>query len=292
MRAVRSIAYLPVGLLALVLSAARCGGASSGPLGEAPVEDSGAMANSGSGSASGGGGGTSGGGSTSGSASSGVARSGGSGGSGGDSGRGGGTGTSGSAGSGSPIDAGREDAGGDAGRSGDGGVHACFNTTACGAGQSCCGSTCCNPGQLCCPVGGPVPTVDPYYCMTPTAGQKTCPSSCAPKCVSDRNVKRDIEPVDPNTILESVARMPVSTWSYRSDDPSVRHLGPMAQDFRAAFGLGDTDRAYDPIDAHGVAFAAIKGLYDQMREQSARIERLERENEALRERRCAEGPLR
>jgi len=102
--------------------------------------------------------------------------------------------------------------------------------------------------------------------------------------VSDRNVKRDIEPVDDQAVLQSVARMPISTWSYKSDDPSVRHLGPMAQDFHAAFGLGDTDKAYDPIDAHGVAFAAIRALNEQVQEQNARIERLERENRDLLER--------
>jgi hypothetical protein len=100
--------------------------------------------------------------------------------------------------------------------------------------------------------------------------------------VSDRNVKRDIEVVDEQAVLESVSRMPISTWSYRSEDPSVRHLGPMAQDFHAAFGLGDSDRQYDAIDAHGVAFAAIKALNERLQEQSARIERLERENRELR----------
>ena len=83
-------------------------------------------------------------------------------------------------------------------------------------------------------------------------------------------------------VLESVARMPVSTWSYKSDDPSVRHLGPMAQDFYAAFGLGDTDRGYNSIDAHGVEMAAIKALYNRLEEQQAHIERLERESEELR----------
>ena len=83
--------------------------------------------------------------------------------------------------------------------------------------------------------------------------------------MSDRNLKRDIEPVDEQGVLESVARIPVSTWSYKNDDPSVRHLGPMAQDFHAAFGLGSTDRAYDPIDAHGVELAAIKALYERVR---------------------------
>jgi hypothetical protein len=128
-----------------------------------------------------------------------------------------------------------------------------------------------------------VTPVDPYYCLTPTASQPTCPASCAPKCVSDRNVKRDIEPVDEQAVLEGVSRMPISTWSYRSEDPSVRHLGPMAQDFKAEFGLGDSDRSYDAIDAHGVAFAAIKALSEQVRDQNARIERLERENRELRQ---------
>jgi hypothetical protein len=83
-------------------------------------------------------------------------------------------------------------------------------------------------------------------------------------------------------VLERVGRIPVSTWSYKSEDPSVRHLGPMAQDFYAAFGLGDTDRAYNAIDAHGVALAAIKALYERSIEQDARIERLESENAELR----------
>lgn len=90
-------------------------------------------------------------------------------------------------------------------------------------------------------------------------------------------------PVDPAQVLETVAQLPVSTWSYKSDDPSVRHMGPMAQDLHAAFGLGNTDKAYNPVDAHGIELAAIQGLYLRMQEQQARVERLERENAALRE---------
>jgi hypothetical protein len=76
--------------------------------------------------------------------------------------------------------------------------------------------------------------------------------------------------------------MSISTWSYKTDDPSVRHIGPMAQDFYSAFGLGDTDRGYYPVDAHGVALAAIKALAEQVQEQNARIDRLEHENSELR----------
>jgi hypothetical protein len=151
----------------------------------------------------------------------------------------------------------------------------------CGGAKTCCGTSCCSAGQLCCEEEGPVGTPYPV-CFTPTASQPTCAPGCAPLCKSDRNLKRDIEPVDEQAVLESIARVPVSTWSYKSDDPAVRHLGPMAQDFYAAFGLGDTDRAYNPIDAHGAALAAIKALYERSREQDARIERLERENRELR----------
>jgi hypothetical protein len=104
--------------------------------------------------------------------------------------------------------------------------------------------------------------------------------------VSDRNLKSAIAPIDEQAVLEGVARMPISTWSYKSDDPSVRHLGPMAQDFHAAFGLGSTDRAYDPIDAHGVELAAIKALYARLRAQEEHIERLERENQELQHGAC------
>ncbi len=157
----------------------------------------------------------------------------------------------------------------------------CADAGTCGAGSTCCGSSCCASGQICCKDEGPV-TGAPS-CYTPTAQAPTCPQGCAPLCQSDRNIKRDIVPVDEQAVLEGVAQMPIATWSYKTDDPSVRHLGPMAQDFHEAFGLGNTDRAYDPIDAHGVAFAAIKALNEKLEQQSARIEKLEAENARLRE---------
>jgi hypothetical protein len=130
--------------------------------------------------------------------------------------------------------------------------------------------------QLCCSVG---PVGLYYRCVTPTTNPPRCPV-----IVSDRNVKRDVRPVDEQAILQGVANMSVSSWSYKTDDPSVRHMGPMAQDFYSTFGLGDTDRGYYPVDAHGVALAAIKALAEQVQEQNARIERLERENRELQDR--------
>ncbi|HGX93328.1 MAG TPA: hypothetical protein ENK35_08445, partial [Candidatus Tenderia sp.] len=99
---------------------------------------------------------------------------------------------------------------------------------------------------------------------------------------SDRNLKENFEPVDPQAVLEQVAQLPITTWNYKVEDPSVRHLGPVAQDFYAAFGLGADDTHIASLDASGVALAAIQGLYRQNQEQAARLEALERENAELR----------
>jgi Chaperone of endosialidase len=97
---------------------------------------------------------------------------------------------------------------------------------------------------------------------------------------SDRNVKERFETVDPRVILAAVATLPIERWSYKGE--AVRHLGPMAQDFAAAFGLGADDRHIFPLDAAGVALAAIQGLQALVRTQATRLEALERELTALR----------
>jgi hypothetical protein len=88
---------------------------------------------------------------------------------------------------------------------------------------------------------------------------KLAPGSGAWSTLSDRNVKSNIEPVDPAQILNRLDALPVSEWSYTAEG-SVRHLGPMAQDFRAAFNLGEDDTTISTVDEEGVALAAIKAL--------------------------------
>jgi hypothetical protein len=78
--------------------------------------------------------------------------------------------------------------------------------------------------------------------------------------VSDRNAKENFAPVDPQDVLEKVVALPLAMWNYKSQDASIRHLGPMAQDFKAAFGLGADHTSIATVDADGVALAAIQGL--------------------------------
>jgi hypothetical protein len=85
---------------------------------------------------------------------------------------------------------------------------------------------------------------------------------------SDRAQKLDIVPIDPTDVLARVVSMPIAEWSYIAA-PGVRHMGPMGQDFRAAFGLGATDKGIATVDADGVALAAIQGLNAKLESEVA-----------------------
>lgn len=98
---------------------------------------------------------------------------------------------------------------------------------------------------------------------------------------SDRDQKAGFEPVDTRAVLDKVATMPISRWHYKSDEDSVPHVGPMAQDFHAAFGVGPDERHITTVDADGVALAAIQALKQMVDEKDAKIEALEKRLEAL-----------
>jgi len=107
--------------------------------------------------------------------------------------------------------------------------------------------------------------------------------------LSDSNAKTDIRPVDYRNILAKVAALPVTEWRYKHD-PRRRYIGPMAQDFHAAFGLGFDDKHISTLDTDGVTLAAIKGLVQEIEnqdqvldEREAQIDRLEDSLRQLRE---------
>jgi len=88
--------------------------------------------------------------------------------------------------------------------------------------------------------------------------------------LSDRNAKENFSSVDPSEVLARVASMPVMTWNYKSQDEGIRHIGPTAQDFRKAFGVGESETGITTVDADGVALAAIQGLVEELRLRDAR----------------------
>jgi hypothetical protein len=176
-------------------------------------------------------------------------------------------------------DAGPSDGGGADGGASDAGVDASGDGGTCGAMNGpCCSPTNsgCTNGLTCCQ-GVPYPV------------QGICQMQCT--AVSDYHQKSGFEPVNPEAVLERVRSLTMTSWSYDAEDPSVRHMGPMAQEFRQAFGLGDSDRTIYPVDGVGVSLAAIQALGDAVdelrsenRDLAAKNARLEVELRALRAR--------
>ncbi|HEU0301490.1 MAG TPA: tail fiber domain-containing protein [Longimicrobium sp.] len=108
-----------------------------------------------------------------------------------------------------------------------------------------------------------------------TAGVQLAAGASAWSVVSDRDRKENFLAVDGEDLLARLRGVPVTSWNYLSQDRSIRHMGPMAQDFYAAFGLGESDVLISSIDIDGVSLAAVQAL-------SARTDALRAENEALR----------
>jgi hypothetical protein len=94
---------------------------------------------------------------------------------------------------------------------------------------------------------------------------------------SDRNLKTGFQAINSAAVLRDLSAMPISTWSYKSEGDTVRHLGPTAQDFAAAFHLGQDDKHITTLDESGVALAAIQELYRENQE-------VYRENQELKQR--------
>ena len=82
-------------------------------------------------------------------------------------------------------------------------------------------------------------------------------------------------------MLAKVSALPLQSWHY-TNAPGTRHVGPMAQDFQAAFGLGADDKSIATVDADGVALAAIQGLDEITKSQAAEIAALRRQLAELR----------
>jgi trimeric autotransporter adhesin len=100
--------------------------------------------------------------------------------------------------------------------------------------------------------------------------------------ISDRNVKENFKPVDCEAVLDKVASLPLTTWNLKTQPHDIRHIGPMAQDFKAAFDVGEDERHISTTDADGVALAAIQGLNRKLKDQESEITALKEQVVSLR----------
>ncbi len=126
-----------------------------------------------------------------------------------------------------------------------------------------------------------------YTNSAATVGASLYPGSGSWSVISDRNLKENFASVNNRDILARLASIPVQTWNYTTQDASIRHIGPMAQDFASAFNVGENNTTISTVDAQGVALAAIQGLYQQNQELksqnadlTARLSKLEQNTTA------------
>jgi hypothetical protein len=113
----------------------------------------------------------------------------------------------------------------------------------------------------------------------PIAGVELPSGGGAWSSLCDRNAKENLAAINPREVLDKVSRLSIATWNYKSQDAAIRHIGPMAQDFAAAFQVGENERRITTVDADGVALAAIQGLNQKLeatvKEKDAKIQALE-----------------
>jgi hypothetical protein len=100
----------------------------------------------------------------------------------------------------------------------------------------------------------------------PLSGVRLSPGGGSWESLSDVNAKTSIQPVDGSLVLAALMSIPVSTWSYKGQEPSIRHIGPMAQNFYSAFQVGTDNRYISTVDEEGVALAAIQQLYRMLQQ--------------------------
>jgi hypothetical protein len=103
---------------------------------------------------------------------------------------------------------------------------------------------------------------------------------------SDRNAKTAISPLNTPEVLTKLTALPISQWAYKRT-PTVKHIGPMAQDFKAAFGLGADDKHLAPGDLAGVAVVGVQALHEMIEVREAQIAEQQTEIVDLKERLAA-----
>ena len=97
----------------------------------------------------------------------------------------------------------------------------------------------------------------------------------------DRNKKTNFEKVDYEAVLEKLGKVPVTKWNYKGIE-GEKYIGPMAQDFYAAFQLNGTDSlGINSISEMGVSLAAIHGLIERTDKLKATLDELQGEKEKV-----------
>jgi len=98
---------------------------------------------------------------------------------------------------------------------------------------------------------------------------------------SDKNLKENFEDIDLKTILKKITILEISTWNFKDNNSSLRHIGPMAQDFYRIFKVGIDDKHIAPMDMASVALVGVQALEQKLKEKDNELQSLKAEMRQL-----------
>jgi len=99
-------------------------------------------------------------------------------------------------------------------------------------------------------------------------------------CTSSRLAKEGFEDMDGEAVLAKLASIPIQRWYYLGTPAA--HVGPTAEDFYAAFGLGEGSTTITTVDADGIALLGVQTLERRTADLRAENAELRAENAELR----------
>jgi|GEM_PF-679899 len=110
-----------------------------------------------------------------------------------------------------------------------------------------------------------------------TSGVYLAPNSNSWSGISDMKNITDFSSVDKKELLKLLAQLPIRYYRIKGQEETVKHIGPIAEDFYKAFGVGESDKAINMADADGVLFVAIQALYEENQKLREELELLKAE---------------
>ncbi len=122
------------------------------------------------------------------------------------------------------------------------------------------------------------PTQTNFVSLAPGAGSWST--------TSDKNKKEHFKSIDGEMILGKLAALPITSWNYKTQSPSIRHIGPMAQDLFAAFNFGESDTTITTSDIDGINMIALQALANRTKElklKADEVNQLEKQVAELKE---------
>ena len=96
------------------------------------------------------------------------------------------------------------------------------------------------------------------------SGVQLFPGAGSWSSLSDSSKKQNIKKLPISSALSKINNINVYEWNYKSQDTSVKHVGPMAQDFHKAFGLGNSNLAITSVDMDGVILLGVQGVNNRL----------------------------